>query len=137
MWSDCAVLCSPSFDNDSCFDYSVKDLSVEKFVSEFAVEINPFCSMIVCEIAYAPSFLRILKKLDPYLTEKVKATADKVINLYVMGQKTEDLGITRLRGTLWEARADIRVRVIYDLAKNRLTFVVAGTHNDVRNFLKR
>jgi hypothetical protein len=35
------------------------------------------------EVYYAPSFLRIIKKLAPHLKEKVKETTSKVIDFYV------------------------------------------------------
>lgn len=89
------------------------------------------------EIYYAPSFLRILKKLPVDLRENVRETALEVIELYTSGKKTSGLGIKNLRGKLWEARTDIRTRIIYEIIQNRLTFILAGSHDDILNFLKR
>ena len=88
------------------------------------------------EVHYTASFDRVFKKLPPSLKDNVEDTASKVIDLYLCGKRTAGLGITRLRGPIWEARTDIRIRVVYTLAKNRLTFVLAGSHNDIKNFLK-
>lgn len=77
-----------------------------------------------------------MKKLDPPVKEAVKATVTKVIDLYTEDRRTEGLGIKRLRGPLWEARAGIKVRVIYELTGSRLNFVLAGSHDDVVRFLR-
>ena len=89
------------------------------------------------EVVYAPAFLRILKKFDPQIKEGVKTSVADVIDYYETGQKTPGLGLTQLRGNLWEARVGIRWRVLYVVGDNRLTFVLAGSHDDVRHFLRR
>jgi len=89
------------------------------------------------EVVYVPAFLRILKKFDSPIKEGVKAAVGAVIDYYETGHKTPGLGLTQLRGHLWEARAGIRWRVLYVIGENRLTFVLAGSHDDVRHYLKR
>ena len=89
------------------------------------------------EVYFAPSFLRITKKLDPHIKDNIKATIEDVIDFYESGEKTKGLGIKHLRGTLWEARSGLQLRVVFDLSGNQMTFVLAGTHDDVKNFLKR
>ena len=89
------------------------------------------------EVVFAPAFLRILKKFDSPIKEGVKEAVAAVIDYYETSQKTPGLGLTQLRGTLWEARAGIRWRVLYVVGENRLTFVLAGSHDDVRHFLRR
>ena len=50
---------------------------------------------------------------------------------------TKGLGVKCLRGSLWEARAGLQIRVIYELSAGQLTFILAGSHDGIRNFLKR
>lgn len=88
------------------------------------------------EIYFAPSFERILKKLDPHIKSWVKDATAKVIDFYTADKKSEGLGVKRLRGNIWEARAGLKIRVLYDLAGSRLTFILAGSHDDVKRFLK-
>ena len=88
-------------------------------------------------VYFAPAFLRITKKLDPYIKDNIKATVSDVISFYESGKKTKGLGIKHLRGTLWEARSSIQMRVVFDLSDKQLTFILAGSHDDVKNFLKR
>ena len=89
------------------------------------------------EVNFAPAFLRITKKLDPHIKDNVKAAVSDVISFYESGEKTKGLGIKHLRGTLWEARSGLQMRVVFDLSGKQLTFILAGSHNDVKNFLKR
>lgn len=69
-------------------------------------------------VSFAPAFLKQLEKLDPGVKEDVKAAAAKIIDFYTEGKRTPGLGIKRLRREIWEARAGLRVRVLYLLAGN-------------------
>ena len=89
------------------------------------------------EVYFAPSFLKVFKKFDSNIKEQVRATTDKTIDFYESGQKTTGLGIKHLRGTLWEARVGIKFRLVYELSGNQLTFIIAGSHDDVKNYLRR
>ena len=68
----------------------------------------------------------------------MKDAVNEVIDFYNReGRGTKGLGIKHLRGALWEARAGIQIRVVYDLSADQITFILAGSHDDVKNFLKR
>ena len=88
------------------------------------------------EIEYAPSFLRVYKKLDSPIKEGVKETANRIIDYYTTGHKTLGLGIRDLTKDIWEARSGLKIRVIFWLGSNRIKFLLAGTHDDVRRFLR-
>lgn len=88
-------------------------------------------------ITFAPAFRKQLGKLDPQAKGTAKAAAEKVIDFYEGGAKASGLGVKRLRGNVWEARAGLRIRILYLLSGDELTFVLAGTHEDVRRFLLR
>lgn len=87
-------------------------------------------------VFFASAFLRSLKKLDPQTRESVKDAVGKVLDLYGAGTKPGGLGIKHLRGELWEARAGLRLRVVYVLGQGAVRFVLAGSHDDVKDFLK-
>jgi len=89
------------------------------------------------EIYYAPAFERIYKKLDSNLQRNVRTTVSKIIDAYTVGEETPGLGIKQLRGTIWEARSGLKLRVVFVKAHKSITFVLAGSHDDVKNFLKR
>lgn len=88
-------------------------------------------------VVFAPSFLKQLSKLDPPVKESAKEAAGKVIDFYELGTKAPGLGVKRLRGEIWEARAGLRIRILYLLNGNELRFVLAGTHEDVGRYLAR
>lgn len=89
------------------------------------------------EVSYAPAFLRLRGKLDPPIKDSVKRAVGKVIDFYEKGRKGVGLGVKQLRGNLWEARAGLRVRVVYSLSGDQLRFILAGNHDDVRKFLRQ
>ncbi len=89
------------------------------------------------EVYFAPSFIRVTKKLDPHIKTCIKHTINDIINFYESGEKTKGLGIKHLRNSLWEARSDIQMRIVYNLYENQLTFVLTGSHDEVKNLLKR
>jgi len=89
------------------------------------------------EIEYASSFLRIYKKLHKPDQDGIKETTGHIIDYYVTGQKTLGLGIRQLRGDIWEGRQGIKRRIVYHLGEDRLNFLLAGSHDDIQNFLRR
>lgn len=88
-------------------------------------------------VSFAPAFHKQLGKLDPSVKESAKAAAARVIDFYERGMRAPGLGVKRLRGDLWEARAGLRVRVLYLLAGDELRFILAGTHDDAKRYLAR
>lgn len=88
------------------------------------------------QVCYAPAFLRLFNKLDSPVKEGVKVTISKVIDLYETGNKSVGLGIKHLRGDLWEARSGLKIRVVYSMSEDEIRFLLAGSHDDVKNFLK-
>lgn len=88
-------------------------------------------------VSFAPAFLKQLTKLDPKVKESTKETTEKIIDFYEFQAKAAGLGVKRLRGDIWEARAGLKMRVLYLLNEGGLRFVLAGTHDDVRKFLSR
>lgn len=88
------------------------------------------------QVYYAPAFLRLLNKLAPPVRAGVKTTVSKVIDLCETGRRSVGLGIKHLRGDLWEARSGIKIRVVYSMSEDEIRFLLAGSHDDVKNFLK-
>jgi mRNA-degrading endonuclease RelE of RelBE toxin-antitoxin system len=89
------------------------------------------------QVYYTPAFLRLFSKLGDPVKMAVKDTVSQVIDLYETGDKSVGLGIKRLRGDLWEARSGLKIRVVYSMNEDEVRFLLAGTHDDVRKFLKR
>jgi mRNA-degrading endonuclease RelE of RelBE toxin-antitoxin system len=89
------------------------------------------------DVSFSPAFLRQLGKLDPRVKESVKAAAAKVMDFYDSRAAAPGLGVKRLRSDIWEARAGLRIRILYRLSGDGLRFILAGTHDDVKNYLAR
>ena len=86
---------------------------------------------------YRPSYGRSLKRLDPKTKSEVTETVCQIIDFYSKGIGTPGLGIKNLRGSYWEGRAGLKMRVLFKFTHDFLEFVLAGNHDDIKRFLSR
>ena len=86
---------------------------------------------------YKPSFERSLKALSSQDKDKLQNALYKIIDFFATGKMTTGLGIKRLQGNYWEARSGIRTRILFHFEKDLVQFVLAGSHDQVKRFLKR
>jgi hypothetical protein len=47
------------------------------------------------------------------------------------------LGLKKLHKSFWEIRADLETRILFQVEKDRVTFVIVGNHDEIRRFLSR
>lgn len=85
---------------------------------------------------FKPSFDRSIKHLDLARKEKVKKAAVKTIDFFTTHLKPEGLGLKHLRGDYWEIRVTLKDRIIFRFSQNLVEFVLAGSHQEIKNFLK-
>ena len=85
---------------------------------------------------FKPSFERSLKHMSDQDKERVRNAIEKLARLMMEGEKTIGLGITRLRGNFWEARAGLGTRVLYQHTGDLIEVILAGNHDDIKHFLK-
>lgn len=52
------------------------------------------------------------------------------------GERTEGLGLKKLERDFWEIRAGLSIRVLFKMEKGRVTFVIVGTHDAIRRYLR-
>ena len=86
---------------------------------------------------YLSSFDRSFEKLP---SEKQAAAEEAVAHLlgfFRTREKTEGLGLKKLRGAFWEVRAGLATRILFTLGEGVVTFVLAGDHDDIRERLRR
>jgi len=83
-----------------------------------------------------PAFLKSLKKLHPETKQKVKEAIRDLVKLLETGQKSPGLGLKRLRKNYWEIRATIKDRIIFRLSTDLVEFIIVGSHDEIKNFLK-
>jgi hypothetical protein len=85
---------------------------------------------------FKSSFGRSLKHLHAQEQAGAKDAVEKLMDFYSTGEKTPGLGIDHLRGPFWEIRVGLRVR-LHRWQKDLIEFVLAGSRDDVRRFLRR
>jgi mRNA-degrading endonuclease RelE of RelBE toxin-antitoxin system len=86
---------------------------------------------------FKPSFDRSIKSLPPSEKADVKEAALQMIDVLSKDRQIHHgLGLKRLRGDFWEARKEIRARILFRWTGDLVEFVLVGNHDDVKRFLK-
>jgi len=85
---------------------------------------------------YKPSFDRMFKKLPKDRRDKVLKAIFALIEYFEVGKRAKGLGLKHLRDDFWEIRADIRDRIMFAFTDDIVSFVVVGTHDEIRRFLR-
>ena len=84
-----------------------------------------------------PAFERSLRKLDSPRKARVKSAIEQLVAFFETGHLPAGLGLKRLHQDLWEVRAGLSDRVILRRAGDLIEFIIVGTHDEIRRFLKR
>lgn len=85
---------------------------------------------------FKASFDRCFKKLS---SQKQKCVFDAIESLKVFYETrkiSQGLGLKYLRKNYWEIRASLQDRIIFSLENDKVSFILVGSHDDVRKFLK-
>jgi len=86
---------------------------------------------------FKPSFNRTIKSLSPGKKQEITSLAKHLIKLLSQGQRlSKGMGLTRLRGNYWEIRSTTKERILFHYNKNEVDFVLVGSHDQVKKFLK-
>ncbi len=90
---------------------------------------------------YKRDFLKAFESLSKE-EQRLVAAADEEIRSYFENQ-TASLGLRIKKlydhpksGQVFEARASRALRIVWVKQKNQITFVILGSHNVVKNYLK-
>lgn len=86
--------------------------------------------------AYQPSFLEGARHLSRAQTAKLLKAIEKFQAAIEGRQWPQGLGMTHLRDDYFEFRVDIHTRVIYRRTSDLIQYVLHGSHDQVRRFLK-
>jgi mRNA-degrading endonuclease RelE of RelBE toxin-antitoxin system len=86
----------------------------------------------VIQVRYLRSFDESMKALQPKDRQKTVRAVSRLLDYFSQGPKPAGLGLRKLRGDYWEIRCSLEKRVLFLLEKNILTFVIAGSHEDIR-----
>ena len=85
---------------------------------------------------YQPSFLDTTRQLSHTQATKLLKAIEKFQHATESQQWPQGLAITHLRGDYFEFRVDIHMRVTYRRAGDLIQYVLYGSHDQVRRFLK-
>lgn len=87
---------------------------------------------------FKPSFEHSLKALHPKAQEQVKNACLKTIDILSQDRFIhQGIGLKRLKGDYWEVRYGIKTRLIFRWNKDLVEFILAGSHDDIRRYLRR
>ena len=85
---------------------------------------------------YQPSFLDTTRQLSHAQATKLLKAIEKFQHAMESYQWPQGLAITHLRDDYFEFRVDIHMRVIYRRMGDLIQYVLYGSHDQVRRFLK-
>lgn len=85
---------------------------------------------------YQPSFLATTRHLSAAQTSKLLKAVEKFQHAVEGQQWPLGLGITHLRDNYFEFRVDIHMRAVYWRSNDLIQYVLYGSHDQIRRFLK-
>ncbi len=89
------------------------------------------------QYVFKSSFDRALKKLPDTDKIKVSDALDSLFDFF--DRKTNlpvGLGLKPIGKNYWEIRADLRMRILFELDRNLVTFYFVGNHDQIRQFIR-
>ena len=87
---------------------------------------------------FKPSFEDSLKSLAIEDKQEIKQVALKLIGILSQDRFIhQGIGLKKLRGDYWEVRRGLKMRIILRWHKDLVEFILAGSHDDIRRYLKR
>ena len=85
---------------------------------------------------YQPSFLETTRHLSAAHTSQLLKAVEKFQQAVEGHQWPRGLGITHLREHYFEFRVGIHMRVVYRRSNDLIQYVLYGSHDQVKRFLK-
>lgn len=86
--------------------------------------------------AYAASFHRTIAGLSRSQGQRLLKAVAKIEASWEAGRFPQGLGLTYLREDFFEFRAGIHDRVLYQRQSGAIVYLLYGSHDDIRRFLK-
>lgn len=86
---------------------------------------------------FKPSFEDPIKKLSSEEKENIKLVAIQTID--ILSQSTlvkKGMGLKRLKDDFWEIRCGIKMRIIFRWSGDLIEFILAGSHDKIKIYLK-
>lgn len=87
-------------------------------------------------VRFLRSFDESLDALSPQERKKAQASVERLLDCFDGGPKPLGLGLRKLQGGFWEVRAGLDRRILFQLEGDLSTFVIAGSHDEIRRRLR-
>lgn len=88
------------------------------------------------EYEYKSSFDRSVKRIPPDRKEQIKKAVEHLIDYFDTGVRPFGLGLKHLGGSYWEIRVTLRERILLSRIKDRISFLLAGNHDEIKRYLR-
>lgn len=89
------------------------------------------------QLHYFRSFDDSIEDLQPKDRKRVCRAIDQLIAYFSGGSKTLGLGLRKLKGSYWEIRVSIALRVLFIFEKEDIYIITVGNHDDIRRYLSK
>jgi len=86
---------------------------------------------------FLPSFDEAFRALDAVRRRKTAHAVERLIEYFDGGPRPRGLGLRKLRGDFWEVRVGLDLRVLFLLEGSAATFIVVGSHDEIRRRIRR
>lgn len=83
------------------------------------------------------SFQKSYEALPVARQQRIQRALQKLAASLESGIIPAGLGLKRLRHDFWEIRAGLFDRVIFQRSGDAIIFVIVGTHDEIKRFLKK
>jgi hypothetical protein len=85
---------------------------------------------------FGSSFDRMVREMDGARRTRVVHAVEELSDFFEGGARPADLGLKQLRDPFWEIRPSRADRVVFALWEDRLVFLAAGDHEEIRRLLR-
>ena len=87
---------------------------------------------------FKSSFDKSVKSLPSEKKQEVKELCIALIDVLSREQELSvGLGLKNLRKNFWEIRKGLKLRILFRWRTDQVEFVLAGTHEEIKKYLKR
>lgn len=87
-------------------------------------------------VRFLRTFDESLDGLHAKERKKAQASVERLLDYFDGGPKPLGLGLRKLQGPFWEVRCGLERRILFTLEGDLATFVVAGSHDEIRRRLR-
>ena len=90
-----------------------------------------------CDVFLGDRFRQIVRAYPKPLRIEIGKAIDRLQESLGHPHQHAGLGIRKLVKSYFEIRVGLELRLIFKVERNAITFTFAGTHDEIRKFLKR